>query len=178
VSPDARARRIRLLLFDVDGVMTNGKILLHPDGTESKQFDIKDGSALVLAQKAGLRTGLLSARQSTATAVRAAQLQIRIVHQNVGDKLVTYGEILRHERLDDADVAYMGDDVVDLPVLARVGLAAAPADAALEVRQSAHWISQARGGDGAVRELIEFVLKAQDRWRDVVGRFVPGTAQP
>lgn len=167
-----RARRVRLLLFDVDGVLTDGKILLHADGSESKQFDIRDGTAIVLAQRAGLTTGLLSARQSAATAERAAQLRIPIVRQGAGDKLETLGEILAMEGIGEDEVAYMGDDLLDLPVLGRVGLATSPSDAAPEVRERVHWISSRRGGDGAVRELVELVLKAQGRWKTLLSTWL------
>src|SRR5437773_8305239 len=130
----SKAKNIKLMLFDVDGVLTDGKILLHPDGTESKQFDIKDGTGLVWAQRAGLKVGMLSARNSAATAQRAAQLGITIVHQGVASKLLAYDEILRHHALTDADVAYMGDDVLDLPIIERAGLTGSPADAVEEVR--------------------------------------------
>jgi 3-deoxy-D-manno-octulosonate 8-phosphate phosphatase (KDO 8-P phosphatase) len=166
-----RARRIRLLLFDVDGVLTNGKILLHADGTESKTFDIRDGTAIVLAQRAGLRTGLLSGRQAAATTERAAQLRIPIVRQGSADKLETLEEILAAEGMSAGEVAFMGDDLLDLPVIERVGLGAAPADAAGEVRSRAHWTASRNGGDGAVRELIEMVLKAQGRWDGIVASF-------
>lgn len=159
-----RAAQITLLLFDVDGVLTDGKILMHADGTESKQFDIKDGTGLVWAQRGGLRVGMLSARSSAATAQRAAQLGITIVHQGVASKIRAYDAILRQHTLTDAEVAYMGDDVLDLPVLGRVGLSASPADGVEDVRAKVHYVSQARGGHGAARELIELVLKAQDRW--------------
>jgi 3-deoxy-D-manno-octulosonate 8-phosphate phosphatase (KDO 8-P phosphatase) len=159
-----RAARITLLLFDVDGVLTDGKILMHADGSESKQFDIKDGTGLVWAQRAGLKVGLLSARSSAATTQRAAQLGITIVHQGVPNKLRAYDEILRHQALTDADVAYMGDDVLDLPVITRAGLSASPSDGVEEVRARVHYVSRARGGQGAAREFIELVLKAQDRW--------------
>ena len=159
-----RAARVTLLLFDVDGVLTDGKILMHPDGTESKQFDIKDGTGLVWAQRAGLKVGLLSARSSAATAQRAAQLGITLVHQGVPSKLRAYDDILRQQALTDDDVAYMGDDVLDLPVITRAGLSASPADGVVEVRARVHYVSRARGGHGAARELIELVLKAQDRW--------------
>jgi 3-deoxy-D-manno-octulosonate 8-phosphate phosphatase (KDO 8-P phosphatase) len=166
-----RAARIRLLLFDVDGVLTDGLVILHADGTESKGFHIRDGAALVWAQRAGLQVGLLSSRASGATTQRAAQLAIRLVVQGVANKFAAYDQILRDASLGDEAVAYMGDDLVDLPVLARAGLAAAPADAAPEVRSAAHWISERTGGRGAVRDLIELVLKAQDRWDDVVRQF-------
>ena len=159
-----RAAGITLLLFDVDGVLTDGKILMHPDGTESKQFDIKDGTGLVWAQRAGLKVGMLSARSSAATAQRAAQLGITLVHQGVPSKLRAYDEILRQQELTDADVAYMGDDLLDLPVITRAGLSASPADGVEEVRARVHYVSRASGGHGAAREFIELILKAQDRW--------------
>ena len=159
-----RAARITLMLFDVDGVLTDGKILMHPDGSESKQFDIKDGTGLVWAQRAGLRVGMLSARSSAATAQRAAQLGITIVHQGVATKLRAYDEILRQHGLTDAEVAYMGDDVLDLPVIGRAGLTASPADAVEDVRTRVDYVSRAPGGGGAARDFVELVLKAQDRW--------------
>lgn len=170
----SRAAAVKLLLFDVDGVLTDGKILLHPDGSESKQFDIKDGAGIVIAHRAGLITGLLSSRASPATTQRATQLAIRIVRQNVTSKVEAYDQILAEQQLQDAQVAFMGDDVLDLPVLCRVGLSAAPADAAEEVRRRVDWVSRARGGDGAVRELIEAVLRAQDRWTAAVEAFTIG----
>ena len=165
MSIQRKAAHIKLLLFDVDGVLTDGKILLHSDGTESKRFDIKDGTAIVWAQqRAGLSVGLLSARSSAATAQRAAQLGISLIHQGVPSKLDAYVEILRQQSIADADVAYMGDDVLDLPVLLRAGLSAAPADAAEEVRTRVDWVSAFNGGDGAARDLIELVLRAQGKW--------------
>ena len=164
MSIEAKAARITLLLFDVDGVLTDGKILLHPDGTESKQFDIKDGTGLVWAQRAGLKVGMLSARSSAATAQRAAQLGITIVHQGVPSKLRAYEEILRQHGLADDHVGYMGDDVLDLPVIGRVGLSAAPCDAVDDVRSRVHVVTRTGGGHGAAREFVEIVLKAQGRW--------------
>ena len=162
-----KASRIRLLLFDVDGVLTNGVVLMHADGSESKGFHIRDGAAIVWAQRAGIPVGLLSARTSGATTHRAAQLAVRIVAQGVKSKLASYDQILREAALEDAAVAYMGDDLLDLPVISRVGLSGAPADAAPEVRQRVDWVSQSGGGRGAVREFIELVLRAQDRWERV-----------
>jgi 3-deoxy-D-manno-octulosonate 8-phosphate phosphatase (KDO 8-P phosphatase) len=164
MSIHAKAALVKLLLFDVDGVLTDGKILMHPDGTESKQFDIKDGTGLVWAQRAGLKVGVLSARSSAATTQRAAQLGITIVHQGVPSKIRAYDAILRQHGLTDADVAYMGDDVLDLPVITRAGLSASPSDAVEEVRTRVDYVSRASGGAGAARELVELVLKSQDRW--------------
>jgi len=167
-----RAARITLLLFDVDGVLTDGKILMHPDGTESKQFDIKDGTAIVWAQRCGLTVGLLSARASASTTQRASQLGIALVHQGVASKLDTFERILEEQGIDAGQVAYMGDDVLDLPVLSRAGLAAAPSDAADEVRARVHWVSRARGGDGAARELVERILRAQNKWDELLASYL------
>ena len=163
---------IKLLLFDVDGVLTDGTILVHPDGSESKQFNIRDGAGVVWAQRAGLSIGLLSARTADATAVRAAQLGIRIVSQGGADKLAGYDRILEAEGLSDHQVGYMGDDLQDLPVLRRAGFSAAPADAAPEVRAAVQWISASGGGRGAVRECIEHVLRAQGHWQAAIAGFL------
>jgi len=171
VSISNKALGIRLLLFDVDGVLTDGTVIVHTDGSESKRFHIRDGAALVWAQRAGLTVGLLSARASGATSHRAAQLAIRLVVQGVSSKLEAYERILRDTGLTDAAVAYMGDDLLDLPVLARAGLSAAPADAAPEVRRQVDWVSTCAGGRGAARELVELVLRAQDRWETVLREY-------
>lgn len=164
----ARAQRIRVLLFDVDGVLTDGGVYMHADGHESKRFDIKDGAGIVLARRAGLVVGVISARQSPSTLHRARQLGMDPICQGVTDKAAALDDLLRTRGWDPLDVAYMGDDVVDLPVLVRVGLAACPADAVPEVRAAAHLISSRPGGHGAARALIEDILRAQDRWDALV----------
>ena len=170
-SLSAKAATIKLLLFDVDGVMTDGAVLIHGDGTESKRFHIRDGIAMVWAQRAGLTVGLLSARQSATTSQRAAQLGITLVHQGVASKIDTYDQIVGDMVLTDDEVAYMGDDIVDLAVLGRVGLGAAPADATAEVLAIVDFVSAHRGGEGAVRDLIETVLRAQGLWEAIVGAY-------
>jgi 3-deoxy-D-manno-octulosonate 8-phosphate phosphatase (KDO 8-P phosphatase) len=166
-----KATRLRMLLFDVDGVLTDGVVVMHEDGSESKGFHIRDGAAMVWAQRAGLTVGMLSARSSGATSQRAAQLAIRLVVQGVPSKLAAYERILRDSGLQDDEVAYMGDDLLDLPVLARAGVSAAPADAAVEVRQQVDWVAAVPGGRGAVREFVEFVLRAQQRWDGVLRQY-------
>jgi 3-deoxy-D-manno-octulosonate 8-phosphate phosphatase (KDO 8-P phosphatase) len=173
MSVQTKASRVRLLLFDVDGVLTTGEVIMHADGSESKGFHIRDGAAIVWAQRAGLTVGLLSARSSGTTEHRAAQLAVRIVEQGVKSKIAAYEQIIRDAKVDDRDVAYMGDDLLDLQVLARVGLSAAPADAAPEVRERVDWVSTVAGGRGAVRELVELVLRAQQRWDDVLRQHLP-----
>jgi 3-deoxy-D-manno-octulosonate 8-phosphate phosphatase (KDO 8-P phosphatase) len=163
-----------VVIVDVDGVLTDGTVLLHGDGSESKRFHIRDGTAIVLARRAGLRTGLISARPSDATLQRAAQLEFDFVHQVPASKLRAYESVLREAGVEDAAVAYMGDDLIDLPLLRRVGLAAAPADAVEDVRAAAHWVSARPGGAGAVRELVELVLRAQGCWDAIVQDYLAG----
>ena len=163
---------IKLLLFDVDGVLTDGTIVIHGDGTESKPFNIRDGAGLVWAQRAGLSVGLLSARLADATTIRAAQLGITTVVQGAVNKLAGYEQILKDAGLTDAQVGYMGDDLQDLPVLRRAGFSAAPADAAPEVRAAVQWVSASGGGRGAARECIEHVLRAQGHWQAAVAGFL------
>ena len=168
---DSRIRGVRMILLDVDGVLTDGTVLMHGDGTESKAFHIRDGAALVWAMRSGLTVGLLSARASAATTQRAAQLGIRLVVQGIASKRAEYERVLTDAGLDDSAVAYMGDDLLDLPVLTRAGLAGAPADAAPDVRDRAHWVSTAPGGRGAVREFIELIMRGQGRWDEIVGNY-------
>jgi 3-deoxy-D-manno-octulosonate 8-phosphate phosphatase (KDO 8-P phosphatase) len=167
LSPEAfagLARRIRLLLLDVDGVLTDGTIQVGADGSELKSFYIRDGAALVWAQRAGLEVGLLSSRPSAATAHRAAELGLKIVVQTGPDKRQAFDALATSHGFRPDEVAYMGDDLLDLPVFARVALAAAPADAADDVRTRAHWVSAFPGGRGAVREFIEALLRARGEW--------------
>ncbi len=166
-----KAASIKLLLFDVDGVLTDGAVVLTGDGSESKRFHIRDGIALVWAQRAGLTVGLLSARYSATTAQRAAQLGITLVHQGVASKIDTYDQIVGDMVLTDAEVAYMGDDIVDLAVIARVGLAGAPADAVTDVQSRVDFVSAHAGGEGAVREFVELILRAQGRWDSIVATY-------
>jgi 3-deoxy-D-manno-octulosonate 8-phosphate phosphatase (KDO 8-P phosphatase) len=167
-----RARRIRLLLLDVDGVLTDGTGLIDSVGAEAKVFNIRDGAGIVRAMRLGLEVGFLSGRPSGATTRRASELGVRIVSQSSTDKAGEFNEIVRRYGLNDDEVAYMGDDVLDLPVLARVGLSAAPADAVDEVRSRVSWVSQHTGGRGAVREFIEVIMRAKGVWDRAVGKTV------
>jgi 3-deoxy-D-manno-octulosonate 8-phosphate phosphatase (KDO 8-P phosphatase) len=160
-----------LILLDVDGVLTDGTVVMHGDGTESKAFHIRDGAAIVWSMQSGVQVGLLSARMSAATTQRAAQLGIKIVAQGVISKPVEFERIVAEQGLADVEVAYMGDDLLDIPVLKRAGLSGAPADAAAEVRDTAVWVSTHGGGRGAVREFIELVLRAQGHWDAIVKDF-------
>jgi 3-deoxy-D-manno-octulosonate 8-phosphate phosphatase (KDO 8-P phosphatase) len=156
-----RAARISVLLFDVDGVLTDGGLYIGPDGAEWKRFDIKDGAGLVQARTHGLVTAVLSSRHSAATSLRAAQLGMHPVVLGVADKGAAFASLVAEQRWALESIAYMGDDVLDLPVLAQVGLACCPADAVAEVRAAAHWVSPCAGGRGAARSLVDLVLAAR-----------------
>lgn len=159
-----RARAIRLLVLDVDGVLTDGRLHYGPSGEEWKVFHVQDGLALVGAQRTGLQVAVLSQRASAAVSRRMADLGVREVHQGVANKGEFLAELIRRFGLTPAQVAYMGDDLSDLPLLTTVGLALAPADAVPEVRSAAHWVTPRSGGAGAVREAVEAILRARGAW--------------
>lgn len=163
-----RCRKLKLLLSDVDGVMTDGRLLLLADGSEAKAFHVRDGLGLVLARRAGLRTGLVSGRTSEAVARRAAELELDVVVQGAADKAAALRRILAEQGLDPSEVAYIGDDVNDLPVLTAVGLSAAPADAPVEVKAQTFMVTDAAGGRGCLREFVEAILRARGDWERVL----------
>lgn len=157
-----RARQVRLLLLDVDGVLTDGTIIYTNDGGESKGFNTQDGFGLRILQEAGVAVGLISARTSEAVTRRAADLRLKYVYQGTGRKLKVFEDVLASSGLRADQTAYMGDDWLDLPLLARVGLAAAPMNAVAEVLQRVHYVTERSGGHGAVRELCELLLEARE----------------
>ncbi|HEU5411164.1 MAG TPA: HAD hydrolase family protein [Candidatus Acidoferrales bacterium] len=163
-----RAKKIRLLLMDVDGVLTNGTVCLQafPDGNvaELKVFNAHDGAGVKLASIVGLRSGMITGRNSPATAQRAHEMGVEFVFQGQARKTAAYEEILRRAGVKDEETAYIGDDLPDLPLLKRAGLAVAVGDAVIEVKRAAHYITRANGGGGAAREVVELILKAQGRW--------------
>jgi 3-deoxy-D-manno-octulosonate 8-phosphate phosphatase (KDO 8-P phosphatase) len=169
-----RLAKIRLLLLDVDGIMTDGRIVYDNNGIETKSFDVKDGHGLKLLQRAGIRIGIITGRQSEVVAFRARELDIDILYQGVKDKLVPYREILDNLGLGEEEVAYMGDDVVDLPILRRVGFAATVADAVPEVLPLVHYVTGKKGGRGAVREVCDLILKEGGHWEEVTARYFQG----
>jgi 3-deoxy-D-manno-octulosonate 8-phosphate phosphatase (KDO 8-P phosphatase) len=171
-SVTVRAKQIRVLLMDVDGVLTDGRVWLlsHRDGTASelKGFSAYDGAGLKVARATGLRTGVITGRESSAVAQRARECEIEFVYQGRASKLAAYEEILRATGASDTEVAYVGDDLPDLPIMQRVGFAIAVANAAPEVKRAAHYVTARPGGEGAVREVIELIVKAQGKWANAI----------
>ena len=158
---EKRASRVKLLLMDCDGVLTDGRITLLPDGDEQKSFHTRDGHGLVLLHRAGLRSGIISGRSSSAVERRASDLGITYVRQGTWDKIKDFEEVLASAEIEEAEAAFIGDDVTDIPLMQRVGLAVAVADAAPECRAAAHYVTHLPGGFGAVREVAELILKAR-----------------
>ena len=156
-----RAKRIRLALFDVDGVLTDGTLYYGDSGTEIKAFNVRDGHGMKMLQASGVGLSIITSRTSRALEARARDLGIDVLYQGVADKHAAFVELLARFKLDAAAAAFMGDDVLDLPVLTRCGLAAAVPDAPAAVRRHAHYVTKARAGMGAVRELCELIMAAQ-----------------
>ena len=160
-----------MLLLDVDGVMTNGQVLLMPDGEEVKSFSIHDGFGIVCAMKAGIRIGIISGRASASLKLRCEELQIKDVFIDTMDKLPVLEQIINQQGISYEEIAYIGDDVPDLPVLGKVGFSIAPQNAHLEVKKRVDLVLKKTGGDGAVRELIDFLLMAQKKQNFVLQSF-------
>ncbi|MDD2557455.1 MAG: HAD-IIIA family hydrolase [Desulfuromonas sp.] len=164
-------QNIRLLLLDVDGVMTDGGIAYDNNGVETKRFHVRDGHGLKLLQRAGVEVGIITGRESNIVAIRAAELGIARVFQGAKNKLEPYEQILQDTGFTDAQIAYVGDDLIDLPVLRRVGFAVAVADAAPEMRPWVDYVTSAGGGKGAVREVCDLILKQSGKWEEVTARY-------
>lgn len=168
---DERLKKIRLLLMDVDGVLTDGRIIYGSDGTETKAFDVKDGHGLKMLQRAGILTGIITGRESSVVLHRARELGIEIVHQAAKDKLIPYRQVLNDLGLTDEEVAYVGDDIVDLPILRRVGFAVTVADCVPDVREHVHYITARNGGRGAVREVCDLLLRGGGHWQEITEKY-------
>ena len=166
-----RAVPIRLVVFDVDGVLTDGSLYLGDDGQEYKAFNSKDGLGMKLLQSTGVEIGVITARTSQVVALRMESLGIRHLYQGRQDKLPAFRELLDRLGLAPEQAAYVGDDLLDLPIMARVGLAVTVQDAHHEVVRRAHWQTRARGGRGAAREVCELLMQAQGSWQGVLERF-------
>jgi 3-deoxy-D-manno-octulosonate 8-phosphate phosphatase (KDO 8-P phosphatase) len=171
-SIERRAARIKLLLMDCDGVLTDGRLTLLPDGDEQKSFHARDGHGIVLLHRAGLKSGIISGRSSSFVQRRARELGIEYVLQGCLDKIKDFEELLAQAAVSENEVAFIGDDVTDIPLMQRSELAVAVADAADETRSVAHYVTRLAGGHGAVREVVELILKAQGRWTELMRRYV------
>ena len=167
-----RAARIKLLLMDCDGVLTDGRVWIFEYGEEQKGFYTRDGLGIDLLHRAGLRSGIISGRTSKAVETRARTLGMSFVVQGHENKVQAFAGVLAQAGVSNAEVAYIGDDLNDIPLMVQSGLGVAVADAALETREHAHYVTKAPGGFGAVREVIELLLKSQGRWDDLIKKYL------
>src|SRR5215472_5500613 len=199
LSAQARARRIKLLLFDVDGVLTDGKLFIFPAPAGSRQsvleqsakqggeggfglhsqslieakgFHAHDGTSISLARLAGIKTGLITKRISETVALRARDLKLEYVRQGIQDKRTAFDEIIRQEGIQREEAAFVGDDVIDLPAMRAAGLAIAVSNSRAEVKKEAHYVTPHIGGEGALRDAVEFILKAQGKWKAIVEAYI------
>ncbi len=166
-----RAKKVKLLLCDVDGVLTDGTIAIDDDGKEQKFFNVKDGHGIKLLQRAGIEVGIISGRFSQATFHRARELSINLVFIGVKNKLEAFEEVLKETGLEPSEIGYIGDDVVDIPVMRRVGFPVAVGDGVEEVKREAVYVTRLPGGKGAVREVAEIILKSKGLWEEVLKRY-------
>lgn len=166
-----KAKKIRFLILDVDGVMTDGSIILDNEGNEFKRFHVRDGHGIKMLGKAGIKTGIITGRRSKVVDIRAKELGITDVFQKVYKKSEVYEKILKKYNFKDEDVAFMGDDIVDVELLKRAGLSAVPADADDEAKKHADIVMKKYGGRGAVREFTDLILKSSGLWQKVSGEF-------
>jgi 3-deoxy-D-manno-octulosonate 8-phosphate phosphatase (KDO 8-P phosphatase) len=170
------AASVRLFLTDVDGVLTDGGIVYDAAGIETKRFHVRDGHGIKLLQRAGVAVGIITGRDSEVVAIRARELGIDIVRQGVQDKMAEWRKVLAGNGILPAETAYVGDDIVDLPLLRAVGFSAAPSDAEPYVLDAVHFVSSRPGGQGAVREIAEFLLRARGSWEAVAAKYFSGGA--
>ncbi len=160
-----------MVIMDVDGVLTDGKIILDANGVESKAFYVQDGSAITYLHRVGMKTAIISGRESKVVELRANELSIEDVYLGIHKKLDAYEEILNKHKIKDSEICYIGDDLIDLPILTRVGFSVAVPNAPLEVKERVSYITDAPGGYGAVREVTEKILKSQGKWEVITSRY-------
>lgn len=166
-----KLQNIKLLLLDVDGVLTDGKIVYTDSGEQIKAFDVKDGHGLKLLMRSGIEVVLITGRESKVVLHRARDLGIQEVYQKITNKIEIYEKILKEKNLEDIQVGFVGDDLIDIPVLRRVGFSAAVEDAIPEAKEIVDYVTSKKGGEGAVREVCELLLKSQNKWEKLTERY-------
>jgi len=166
-----KLKKIKLLILDVDGVMTDGRIIMDDEGREIKNFHVRDGHGIKVLQRYGIKVALLTGRKSKVVEYRARDLDIKDVYQKVYNKKEVFEKILKKYKLSAEEAAFIGDDIIDVPVLKSVGFSVAVADAIDVVKKSVHYVTENQGGNGAVREICEMILKAHGKWPEIAARY-------
>ncbi len=170
-SVQEKLKKIKMLMLDIDGVMTDGRIIMDDEGRELKNFNVRDGHGLKVMQRYGIKVAIITGRQSNLVKHRAKDLDIKDVYQKVFNKKEVFEKILKKHKLSPEETAFIGDDIVDIPVLKRVGFSVAVADAVDVVKKQVDYITSHEGGKGAVREVCEMILKAQEKWPEIAARY-------
>jgi len=168
---EERIRRIKLLMLDIDGILTDGRIIYDNRGNELKFFDVQDGFGIVLLRRVGIETFIMTANKSKVVSRRAKDFNIKHVYQNCFDKLRVFEDIIKRFNLSPDEICFMGDDLIDVPVLKRVGFAVSVPNAVQESKDAAHYITARPGGRGAVREICDLIVKTQNKWDDIMSRY-------
>ncbi len=162
---------IKIVIFDVDGVLTDGRIILDSNNNESKAFHVQDGTGITYLHRAGIKTAIISGRESKVVEYRAKELSIEDVYLGIHNKIEAYEKILEKHKLKDSETCYVGDDLIDLPILRRAGFSVAVPNASLEVKENVSYVTSAPGGYGAIREVAEKILKSQGKWEKIISRY-------
>jgi len=166
-----RLQKVKLLIMDVDGVLTDGKIIFDDRGGELKFFDVQDGLGVVILRRAGIKTAIITAKGSKVVERRSADMQVDKLYQDADDKTVAFEHLLQELDLKAEEACFIADELIDLPVIKKAGFAVAVKNAAPEVKEHAHYITKRSGGNGAVREVIEMILKAQNKWKAAIAKY-------
>lgn len=167
-----KLKKIKVIIFDVDGVLTDGKIIIGSDKTEYKNFNVKDGTGVTLGHYAGLKFAIISGRYSKVISIRAKELGINHVFQNVVEKITSYENLKRKLKLKDDEICFIGDEIIDIPIMEKCGFSAAPSDCVKEVKKIVHYTCKNKGGEGCVREVIEMTIKAQGQWERTLSKYL------
>ncbi len=167
----ARIKKIKFILLDIDGILTDGRIVYDNKGNELKFFDVQDGFGVILLKRVGIDAGIMTAKSSRIVKRRAKDLKVKYLYMNCFYKLEAFEELLKKSNLNSEEICYMGDDLIDVPVLKRVGFAVSVPNAIDEAKEAAHYVTKRHGGRGAVREVCDLILKTQDKWHNIIPRY-------
>lgn len=167
-----KLKKIKFIILDVDGVLTDGKIIIGSDKTEYKNFNVRDGTGVTLGHYAGLKFAIISGRYSKVISIRAKELGIDHVFQNVAEKIKSYENLKRKLKLKDDEICFIGDEIIDIPIMEKCGFSAAPADCVKEIKKYADYICSNKGGEGCAREIIEMVIKARGQWKKTLLKYL------
>jgi 3-deoxy-D-manno-octulosonate 8-phosphate phosphatase (KDO 8-P phosphatase) len=167
-----KLKKIKFVILDVDGVLTDGKIIIGSDGTEYKNFSVRDGTAVTLGHYAGLKFAIISGRYSKVISIRAKEMNISYVYQNVKEKIKPYNDLKRKLKLNDEEICFIGDEIIDIPIMEKCGFSAVPFDGVKELKNHADYVCEKKGGEGCVREVIELIIRVRGLWKTTLAKYL------